>query len=39
MGHGAGKHVTSIKAVLSKHEGTGQKTYRNLACIIPGCTG
>jgi hypothetical protein len=30
---------TSIRAVLSKHEGTGQKTYRNLACIIPGCTG
>ena len=30
---------TSIKAVLSKHEGTGQKTYRNLACIMPGCTG
>jgi hypothetical protein len=30
---------TSIKAVLSKHEGPGQKTYRNLACIMPGCTG
>jgi hypothetical protein len=24
---------TSIKAVLSKHEGMGQKTYRNPACI------
>ena len=40
-GGGGGRLLgrTSIKAVLSEHEGMGQNAYRNLACIMPGCTG
>ena len=42
-GRGAGwptsTSIPQVKTVLSEHEGMEQKTHRNPACIMLGCTG